>query len=166
MSSNALSRRPTEDARSSFPLSLTVGVMVMRIAVEPAISTGKNHSPIAGHCQKCRLLLKPNLPGDQLLPIDLAWVRSAVAIRDYDRIKGARGVCAPVALSNYLNTKTDWQDRVHCKNYHVATARGLVVLTARCGAQKGYNPSLFYRALKHFSNKKSQNVCDCFLGSL
>jgi hypothetical protein len=72
----------------------------------------------------------------------------------------------PAALSNYLNTKTGQHDPVHCKNYHVVAATGLVVLTARGATQKGYNPSLFYRALIHFFHKEITGCLRLFFESL
>jgi hypothetical protein len=92
--------------------------------------------------------------GDQRLPIAegcssrlrtvVVWLSDITTIS-----KGVCGACSPVTPYNSLNTKKGRPVRVYCKNYHVVTALRLAVLTARCVAQKGYNPSLFYRALIH-----------------
>src|SRR5271167_1647677 len=95
------------------------------------------------------------------LQAGMVWLSDITAISKASAAFAVQGY-----LLNYLNTKTARQDPVHCNNCHVVNVMRLIVLTARCVAQKGYNPSLFYRALFIFSLKKSQHVCDCFSGSL
>lgn len=136
---------------------LAVGEMVMRIVIEPAISTGKSHSP---NSYLSEVPVTPIARGrSSRLRSGVVWLSDITTVS-----KAFEALLMPVIHSNYLNTKKGRSVRLRCKNYHVVTAPVLVVLAARCIAQKGYNPGLSYRALIHFQIKKITGCFDCFPG--